>query len=258
MCNRRAANFTEADLEYYYSAKYSEEVDGMSESDGQWQPTFHINAFDYSAAPIITSRNPEKIQLHRWGLIPYQLKTLEQAMAIRPSTLMARTEEMYGKFSYEMLAKNGKRCLIPTSGYFEHHHLSDSKGKSIKIPFYIFLKEKPIFSIGGLYCKWTDPVSGTDYLTYTVCTTSSNELTGYIHNSGFRMPVILPDKQSEEAWLDTKLSRDDVMKLCQPISAKMMDAYTVSKVVTSKLNNVPKVMEPFEYKELSIPLRPMI
>jgi putative SOS response-associated peptidase YedK len=160
---------TMSDLEYYYTAEYSGQVDGLTEGDGNWEPAFHINAFDFGAAPVLTSREPKKIRLFNWGLIPYRTTGLNDAVKIRQQTLMARSEEMYEKFSFKELAKAGKRCLIPTSGYFEHRWL-DEKGKT-KIPYYIFLKDQPIFSIGGLYSKWTDPLTNKDYFTYTVCTT---------------------------------------------------------------------------------------
>ena len=248
MCNRRALRHRMTDLEYYYSAQYSEEVDGMTEGDGDWEPAYHINAFDHSPAPVLTSREPGRIRLFNWGLIPYRTRSLEDALKTRQQTLMARTEEMYEKYSYMELAKAGKRCLIPTSGYFEHRWL-DEKGK-VKIPYHIFMKDRPIFSIGGLYSKWTDPKTGKDFFTYTVCTTRANELTGMIHNTGLRMPVILPTKEAERAWLDTSLKQDNVLELCEPISADLMDAYTVSRIITGKNANVPQAIERYTHPEL--------
>ena len=240
-----------SDLEYYYSAEYSGEVEGMTQGDGQWEPAFHINAFDFGAAPVITSREPDKIKLFHWGLIPHRTKDLQSALTVRQQTLMERSEEMYEKFSYKDLVKGGKRCLIPTSGYFEHRWLEE-KGKT-KIPYYLFLKQQPIFSVGGLYSRWTDPVTGKDYFTYTVCTTKANELAATIHNSGQRMPVILPTKEAERAWLDPTLTDQDVLALCQPINTNLMDAYTVSRVITSKNPNVPEALERHAYSELSSP-----
>ena len=248
MCNRRALRCKMSDLEYYYSAEYSGEVEGMSDGDGQWEPAFHINGFDHTAAPVVTSRDPKKIQLMKWGLIPYRTKNLDDAMTIRTQTLMARSEEMFEKFSYAELVKAGKRCLIPATGYFEHRWL-DSRGKT-KIPYHIFLKDKPIFYIGGIYSKWTDQLTGTIYFTYTVCTTTANDLAATIHNTGKRMPVILPTKEAEQAWLNPQLSQEAVLNLCRPIENNLMDAYTVSRIITSKNPNVPEAIEPFAYAEL--------
>jgi putative SOS response-associated peptidase YedK len=236
-----------SDLEYYYSAEYSQEVEGMGEGDGQWAPAFHINGFDHGAAPVITSRDPKKIQLMKWGLIPHRTKNLGDAMKIRGQTLMARTEEMYDKYSYAELVGAGKRCLIPTTGYFEHRWL-DPTGKT-KIPYHLFLKDTPIFSIGGIYSKWIDPSTGNIYFTYTVCTTTANDLAATIHNTGQRMPVILATKEAEAKWLNPKLEKEKVLELCRPIASSMMDAHTVSRIITSKNPNVPQAIEPFAYAE---------
>jgi putative SOS response-associated peptidase YedK len=249
MCNRRSLKHKMSDIEYYYSAQYSEEVEGMSEADGHWEPAYHINAFDFSPAPVITSRHPGKIQLMNWGLIPHRTKSLEDALRVRTQTIMARTEEMYEKFSYAELVKAGKRCLIPTSGYFEHRWL-DEKGKD-KIPYYIFIKDRPIFSIAGIYSRWTDPNTGKNYLTYTVCTTRANELAATIHNSGMRMPVILASREAELEWLNPNLSKEAVLKLCEPINSSLMDAYTISKLITSKQPNVAEALEPFSYSQFT-------
>jgi putative SOS response-associated peptidase YedK len=245
MCNRRALYSKMSDLEYYYSAEYSEEVEGMTEGDGQWEPAFHINGFNHNAAPLITSRDPSKIRLLNWGLIPHKTKSLQDALSIRQQTLMARSEEMFEKYAYAELVKAGKRCLIPTNGYFEHRWI-DEKGKT-KIPYYIFLKDKPIFSIGGIYSKWIDPLMGKEYYTYTVCTTTANDFAATIHNTGKRMPVILATKEAEQAWLNPKLSKDDVLDLCKPIASSLMDAYTISRLITSDKANTPEVLKPFEY-----------
>lgn len=250
MCNRRAMRYKMTDIEYYYSAQYADEVNGLADGDGSWEPAYHINGFDHGPAPVITSKDPGKIRLFRWGLVPHHTKSMADALKIRQQTLMARSEEMYEKFSYAQLVSAGKRCLIPTSGYFEHRWM-DEKGKS-KIPYHIFLKDRPMFSIGGLYSRWTDPQSGQQWYTYTTCTTRANELTAEIHNTGKRMPVILATKEAEQAWLNPELGKEDVLALCEPITASLMDAHPVSRIITSKQSNIPEALEPHRYPELNV------
>lgn len=242
MCNRRAARFSMADIEYYYSAKYSQEMDGAALYDGQWQPVYHMHGYDHEFAPIVTSKDPDKIQMFWWGLIPHNALNLEKALEEANIRLLARSEDMYHN-TYSQLAINGKRCLIPSTGYFEHHHV-DPKGKK-KHPYYIWLKDRPIFSMGGLYSVWKDPASGKIYKTYAVCTTEANELIAGIHNKGQRQPVILPDRESEMAWLNPKLPREEVMKLCRALPSEMMDAHTIRKT-----ENTEDVTVHFEYPQL--------
>lgn len=75
-----------------------------------------------------------------------------------------------------------------------------------------------------------------------------------VHNSKKRMPVIIP-KEHEKRWLDPNLTKDEVMALCQPIDPSLMDAYTISKMITSRDlldKNVPAISEKFDYPELSL------
>ncbi|MGC3947083.1 MAG: SOS response-associated peptidase [Chryseolinea sp.] len=234
-----------SDIEYYYSARYSGEMEGACANDGMWSPVYHQFGFDHLRAPVITSRDPGKIQMFSWGLIPYKMSTLNDALSIRGKTLMCRSEEMYDKFSFQELAKAGKRCIIPTSGYFEHHWVDD-KGK-VKIPYYLNLKHRPFFSLGGLYSRWIDQENNHEYYTYCVCTTDANALAGAVHNQGQRMPVILSNQAAERAWLDSALSKLQVLELCKPIESSMMEAHPVSRLITSRINNVPEAIEPYPY-----------
>lgn len=46
-------------IEYYHSAKYSQEVDGMAIYDTQQNPMYHLLGYDQDFAPIVTSKDPD-------------------------------------------------------------------------------------------------------------------------------------------------------------------------------------------------------
>jgi putative SOS response-associated peptidase YedK len=210
---------------------------------------YHENGFDYLPTPIITAGAPEELKLMRWGLIPFYMKEKAKAFALRPSTLNCISEEMFEKPSFRDAVKNGQRCLIPTTGFYEWHW-NDEKGKT-KIPYFVSLKDEPIASIAGLYSRWKDTETGQYQFTYTVLTTAANSLMSHIHNSKKRMPVIIP-RQYEKDWLNKDLSKDDVLALCQPFNDEQMKAYTISKLITTKDadTNVSAVMEEQAYEEV--------
>ena len=210
---------------------------------------FHENGFDYLPTPIITAGAPEEFKLMRWGLIPFYMKEKAKAFALRPSTLNCISEEMFEKPSFRDAVKNGQRCLIPTTGFYEWHW-NDVKGKT-KIPFFVSLKDQPIGSIAGLYSRWKDSDSGQYLHTYTVLTTAANPLMAHIHNSKKRMPVIIP-REFEKDWLSKTLSNDDVAALCRPFDADAMKAITISKLITTKdiETNVAAVMAEQAYEEI--------
>jgi putative SOS response-associated peptidase YedK len=246
MCYHKSQKF---DLDYlsdYYSASYS---DVMAEV---YRPNYHENGFDFSPSPVLTAGKPGELQLFNWGMIPFWVKDLPSALKLRISTLNCISEEMYDKPSFRDAAREGKRCLIPCSGFYEWRWLNPEDKKSKKIPYFIQLSEQPLFSIAGLYSRWTDKSSGKPHYTYTVLTTKSNPLMDKIHNTKHRMPVIIP-RENERDWLNLNLTQDDVLALCNPVSAETMKAHTISKLITSKTEetNVPDVQREELYPELN-------
>ena len=81
-----------------------------------------ISAFINPQFPIITI-SPE-IQLMNWGLIPHWVKSMTEANEIRKKTYNARAETIFIKPSYRESIKK-RRCLIPSTGYYEYHHNED-------------------------------------------------------------------------------------------------------------------------------------
>ncbi len=142
---------------------------------------YHENGFDYLPSPVITAGEPEEFKMFRWGLIPFFMPDKAKAFALRPSTLNCISEEMYEKRSFQDAAKNGQRCLIPVTGFYEWRWV-DEKGK-VKIPYYVSFKEQPILSLAGLYSRWKDRATNEYYYSYTVLTTQANGLMEYIHNN---------------------------------------------------------------------------
>lgn len=231
MCYHDSKNYSIDDLNEYYqlSSKYAFD---------KWQPYYHENGFDHNFSPVLVT--PDSMDAFSWGLIPWYSKP-EQALIIRNQTLNCISEEMFDKPSFRDSLKEGKRCLIPMTGFYEWKW-QDSKGKE-KTPYYISVKGQKIFSVAGLFSSWKDKTTDTDLNTFTVLTTKANKLMEEIHNTKKRMPVIIP-RELERDWLNPTLTKDDVLALCQPFNSDRMDAYVISKRITSRKEptNVPEVM----------------
>lgn len=209
---------------------------------------FHENGYEYLPAPVITAGAPETFKLFRWGLIPFNMPDRATAYGLRHKTLNCVAEEMYEKPAYMQAAKNGQRCLIPVSGFYEWRWL-DPNGND-KIPYFISHRERPLISLAGIYSRWKDQTTGHYYYSYSVLTTRANPMMEYVHNMKKRMPVVIP-REYEKDWLDRRLSKDDVMALCQPAQNDLLKAHTVSKLITSKKadTNVREVLGFHPYEE---------
>jgi len=226
----------------------------------EYDAIYHNDGFSHRAMPVITADEPGKIQLYEWGLIPHwfkpepgktdakgnRLTALQQARAFSNQTLNAIGETVFDKPSFRNYIGK-KRCLIPANGLFEWHHL-DAK---TKVPHYIYLKSKEIFSFGGIYSHWVDPDTGEVVKTYSILTNPAGEqeLMGRIHNSKLRQPFILR-RDVEGGWLDQDLVKDDVREMILPMENKHFTAHTISKLITSRResSNTPEVMQPYDYE----------
>ncbi|MFH1013003.1 MAG: SOS response-associated peptidase [Thermoplasmatota archaeon] len=211
----------------------------------EFTPTYYVNAFSIPQYPILPDMDRSHFHPMYWGLIPSWVKTKEDAENLRKQTMNARSESIFKKPSFRSAIKN-RRCLIPANGFFEwrsfHGH---------NYPYYIHLNDHIIFSIAGIWEAWKDPKTEQEILTFSVITCDANPLMEKIHNKKRRMPVILP-KESEFDWLEEDLSDERIIAMLTPYPMEKMQAYTISKRITSSTlqRNVPEVLKPYEYPEL--------
>lgn len=195
---------------------------------------YHINAFNFPKCAVITGS--EEVQILNWGLIPFWTRTGKDANEIRKMTLNARADTIFRKPSFrESILK--KRCIVPSTGYFEWRHEGAKK-----TPYFIYLKDEPIFSMAGIYDHWRDKESGEEYNTFTIITTDTNPLTDYIHNAKHRMPAIL-SRENEEKWLNPSLSRTDIESLLKPFSEEKMNAYIIDNNFIKKSPDDPTILQ---------------
>lgn len=216
------------------AARYGRKSDIVEIYQDMLNEQYHVNAFNFPKYPIITQS--DEIQVFNWGLIPFWTKNEKSAEEIKLMTLNARADTIFEKPSFrEPIMK--KRCIVPSTGYFEWRH-EETK----KIPYYIYLKDEPIFSMAGIYDRWLDKETGEEYDTFSIITTDANPLTDYIHNTKHRMPAIL-SKEDEKKWLDSSISKTDIESLLKPFEADRMDAYVIENDFIKKAPTDPTILQ---------------
>ncbi len=191
----------------------------------------HFNVAPSQMMPVIVHQQGKAgMVMMQWGLIPRM--TRDPKISVHP--INAKGETLTEKPMFSNLLQS-HRCLVPASGFYEW-----KKEGTRKIPFYIHLKDAPLFAIAGLYDVWYD-ANTTAHPTYTIVTTAANELVAQLHN---RMPVILK-REDEDRWLTGDIpAPDEMKKMLGPYPAGEMEAYPVSSRVNSTDADDERLIEP--------------
>lgn len=230
MCAYNSMTKTVAEL----AARYGRKTDLIEAVREIVEEQYRISVFTWPECPVVTA--DEEIQLYRWGLVPHWVKSREDAGKIKLKTFNARADTLFEKPSYRESARS-RRCLIPSTGFFEWRHEGGRK-----TPYFIRLKDEPLFSLAGIYDWWKDPATGEWIPSFSMITTEANPLLAYIHNSAERMPAIL-SREEEAAWLDPAATRKDVEALLRPFDESQMEAYAVRNDFLRKAPGDPTILQ---------------
>ena len=168
-----------------------------------------------------------------WGLLPHWAKDASIAYKL----INARAETLAEKPAFRSLLGR-HRCLVLADGFYEWRRGADG-GRE---PLHFRLAEGSPFAFAGLWTSRADPVTGQPVESFTIVTTSANELVASVHD---RMPVILPP-DLEPDWLDPEISREHALSLLAPYDPRGMRAMPASRRVNSVRNDDARLLVPDE------------
>ncbi len=195
-------------------------------------PEFHpsYNVTPGSDAPVIwqAPADGRACSLMHWGLIPHWAKEPSSKYKM----INAKAETLAERPAYRSAYKH-RRCLIPTSGFYEWH--SEAHGKQ---PYFIRMKQAPLFAFAGLWEYWEGEHTINSF---TIITTPANELVGKIHE---RMPAIML-AENYNTWLDPNFGDESVLQeLLQPVDSALLQMYAVSTAVNNPINDSADLIKP--------------
>lgn len=160
-----------------------------------------------------------ELAMLRWGLIPSWTKD----PGIGSRMINARAETVREKPAFRNAFRR-RRCLIPSSGFFEW-----KKKERGKQPYYIRMRDGRPMAFGGLWDRWEGP-DGNAVETCSILTTLANSVLVPIHD---RMPVIMP-ADLYARWLDPSAPDDDSLaSALVPFPPDEMIAFPVGTRVNS-------------------------
>lgn len=192
-----------------------------------FRPGYNIAPTSFVPA-IINEEEKYTGKLMHWSIIPRWSNTPKTKF----KTHNARADNVNKSRLYKPLLPR-KRCIIPASGFYEWR-------KSDKQPFYIFPINEDLFSFAGIWDTW-ESKEGEVIHSCTIITTEPNHHMETLHD---RMPVILEDKATEEAWLDpTNDDREYLRSFLKPCSSETISSHAVGKAVGSVRNQGKELVE---------------
>ena len=149
----------------------------------------------------------------KWGLIPFWAKD----RGVGNKMFNVRSESLSTKIGFRKSFQT-KRCLVPCNGFYEW-----KTENGIKTPYFIEVKNRPLFAFAGIYDLWEEPVSGREVYSFAIITTQPNSDIKLIHD---RMPVILRPEQ-EKVWLNHSTYPSELGFLLRPSSENLIINQTV-------------------------------
>ncbi|HUQ44613.1 MAG TPA: SOS response-associated peptidase [Candidatus Limnocylindria bacterium] len=176
------------------------------------------------AAVVVQRDDARAITAYRWGLIPHWSDTPKTGN--RMFNARAETIDRNPAFRY---AFGKRRCLIPVDAYYEWQ-----RAGSIRQPYAIVRPDARPIALAGLWAGWKDEESGEVIRSFTIITTSANEMMAPVHD---RMPVMIPE-DAWDRWLDPGRLEGEALAELKGLLVPSDEGSLVMFPVSQRVNNV--------------------
>jgi len=172
---------------------------------------------------IVAPHGEHEARMLRWGLVPHWAKDLKGAAKM----INARRETVASTPAYrELIPKASRRALQLADGYFEW--LKPEKRDQPRQPFFFQVDDGVPFAFAALWTPAKIDGRWVQSVTLLTCDSAPNPVAASIHD---RMPVILADRDAQQAWLDPALGAEEALALCGPLPASRLSARPANPAV---------------------------
>jgi putative SOS response-associated peptidase YedK len=183
----------------------------------------------YNIAPteqvlaIVSPKGEPQARLLRWGLVPPWAHDLKGGAKM----INARMETVATTPAYRgLIPKASRRALQLADGYFEW--LKAERRGEPRQPFYFQVDRGIPFAFAAI---WTPALIDGEWIasvSLLTCDSAPNRPAAAIHD---RMPVMLADREAQQAWLDPRLGAEDALALCGPLPETRLSAHPANPAV---------------------------
>jgi putative SOS response-associated peptidase YedK len=176
---------------------------------------------------IVSPKGTPEARLLRWGLVPPWSKDLKGGARM----INARMETVTSNPAYRaLIPKASRRALQLADGYFEW--LKPERGHNPRAakaqPFFFQVDGGIPFAFAALWTPAKVQGEWIHSVTLLTCDAAPNRIAAPIHA---RMPVILADRDAQQAWLDPALDADDALALCGALPTERLSAQAANPAV---------------------------
>ncbi len=207
MCGRYTNTLSRGDLEEHFRTSIATDLGTRRYNIA---PTEEILAFVRGREGSPTAR------VLRWGLVPWWSKDTKGGARM----INARVETVASKAAFKDLVTSAAgRALIPADGWFEWLRAEDPKQP--RQPFRFVVDGGGPFAFAGLWTRAKingEPVETASIIT---CSSRENRVAAAMHD---RMPVVLPDRAAQTAWLSEDVDAAGALALCGPLPTARLAA----------------------------------
>jgi putative SOS response-associated peptidase YedK len=180
---------------------------------------------------IVAPHGEPEARLLRWGLIPSWGGDPRRAHKM----INARLETVASSPAYRRLIPRGaRRALQVADGYFEW--LKPERRGEPRQPFHFTVDGGVPFAFAAVWTPAKVEGEWVHSVALLTCDASPNRVAAAIHG---RMPVILADRDAQQAWLDHSVGAEEALALCGPLSAERLSAAPANPAV-NKVDGAPE------------------
>lgn len=194
-------------------------------------------------ALVITNEQPEQLQLFQFGMTPSWAKKKMYLFNARSEGDHNKQNDPNYIGAMGIISKPAfrtsirrRRCLVIADAFME-----GPKKEKLSKPFLIYMrnKNKP-FAFAGLWDEWVNKETGEVNCSFSIITTTANELLQKIGHH--RSPVIL-EEEDEQTWL-SDVPLQDITSLLKPYPSEELNAYPISPAIKNPRDKDFELLQP--------------
>lgn len=172
---------------------------------------------------ILAPEGAPEARMLRWGLIPPWAKDLKSGYKM----INARMETVASRSSYRaLLPKGSRRALQIADGWYEW--LKPERHGAQRQPFLFRVDGGLPFAFAALWTPAYVKGERVESVVMLTCSSERNRVAAAIHD---RMPVVLADRDAQDAWLSSSLNGQEALSLCGAVPEGRLSATAANPAV---------------------------